>query len=269
MTRIIAAALAAAGLAGSVLAEGEVYPPKDHDWSFEGPTGTFDRHAAQRGYQVYQEVCASCHGMRLMRFRNLGEKGGPFESEQFPNANDNPVVMQIAASYERQWGHDESLEVDEGGDPVTRTGLPSDAFPSPFDNEMQARASNGGALPPDLSLIVKARGGGADYLYSLLTGYEDAPAEAGLAPGQYYNPYFPGGAIAMAPPLMEGIVSYTDGTEATVEQMAEDVTVFLAWASDPHMESRKQLGWMVLIYLLIFTVLVYLAYRQIWRNVKH
>ena len=266
MTRIFAAALAALGLAGTAFAAEDAHAPKDHEWHHDGPFGTFDRDAVARGYQVYQEVCSSCHGMRQMRFRNLGEPGGPFASENFPNANANPIVMQIAAAYERNWNPD---EVDDGGDPVTRTGLPSDAFPSPFANEQQARASNGGAYPPDLSLIVKARSHGEDYIYSLLTGYGDAPDGVNLAPGQYYNEYFPGGAIAMAPPLAAGIVSYADDTEATVEQMAEDVTTFLAWAGDPHMEQRKQMGWMVLLYLFIFAVLVYLAYRQVWKNVKH
>jgi cytochrome c1 len=264
MTRIFAAALAAAGLTASASAlEGDAHAPKDHEWHHEGPFGTFDRQAVQRGFQVFQEVCASCHSMDLLRFRNLGQRGGPFESEEYPNPNDNPVVMQIAAGYQIEDGPNDD------GDMFMRDGLPSDAWPAPFDNEQQARASNGGAYPPDLTLIVKARSGGADYLYSLLTGYTDPPEDSHLAPGQYYNEYFEGGAIAMAPPLVEGIVTYDDGTEATVEQMAEDVVTFLTWAGDPHMEARKQMGVMVLIYLFIFAILVYLAYRQVWKNVKH
>lgn len=264
MTRIFAAALAAVGLsATAIAAEGETHAPENHEWSFEGPFGTYDRHAVQRGFQVYQEVCASCHSMNLMRFRNLGQKGGPFESEGYPNPNDNPVVMQIAASYQIEDGPNDD------GDMFMRDGIPSDAFPAPFENEQIARASNGGALPPDLSLIVKARTGGADYIRSLLLGYTDAPDDMHLSPGQYYNAYFPGGAIAMAPPLFDGMVSYDDGTEATLEQMSEDVTTFLTWAGDPHMEARKQMGAMVLLYLFIFAILVYLAYRQVWRNVKH
>lgn len=264
MTRIFAAAIAAIGLsAAAVAAEGEQHAPENHAWSFEGPFGTYDDHAVQRGFQIYQEVCSSCHSMNLMRFRNLGQHGGPFEAEEFPNPNDNPIVMQIAAGYQVEDGPNED------GDMFMRDGLPSDAFPAPFANEQQARASNGGAYPPDLSLIVKARSGGADYVRSLLLGYEEAPHDAHLSPGQYYNAYFPGGAIAMAPPLMDDIVSYTDGTPATLEQMAEDVATFLTWAGDPHMEARKQMGAMVLIYLFIFAVLVYLAYRQVWRNVKH
>lgn len=265
MTRIFAAALAAVGLSATaaLAVEGDAHAPENYAWEFEGPFGTFDRHAVQRGYQVYQEVCASCHSMNLMRFRNLGQKGGPFESEQYPNPNDNPVVMQIAAGYQVEDGPNDD------GDMFMRDGLPSDAFPAPFENEQQARASNGGAYPPDLSLIVKARSGGADYIRSLLLGYEEAPEDSHLSPGQYYNAYFAGGAIAMAPPLVDDIISYDDGTTASVEQMAEDVVTFLTWAGDPHMEARKQMGVMVLMYLFIFAVLVYLAYRQVWRNVKH
>lgn len=266
ISRIIAAALAAFSLgAVAQAAEGEYTKPEHHHWHHAGPFGTYDRHAVQRGFQVYQEVCASCHALSLLKFRNLGERGGPFESEEFPNANDNLVVMQIAANYMVMDGPDEA------GDMFERTALPSDAFPSPFENDNQARASNGGALPPDLSLIVKARSHGADYIRSLLLGYsEDVPADINIAPGQYYNEYFSGGAIAMAPPIsFEGQVEYADGTPATVDQMVEDVTVFLTWVGDPHMEARKQMGVMVLIYLFIFSILVYLAYRQIWANVKH
>ena len=267
MTRIFAAAIAALGFAGTAAAlEGDQHAPHEHHWHHDGPFGTYDTSAVQRGYQIYQEVCASCHSMDLMRFRNLGQQGGPFASDMFPNPNDNPIVMQIAASYTRVWDLD---EVNDDGDPVERAGLPSDAFPAPFANEQMARASNGGAYPPDLTLIVKARSHGENYIYSLLTGYEEAPADSHLAPGQYYNPYFAGGAIAMAPPLADGIIEYADGTEATLEQMAEDVTTFLSWAGDPHMEARKQMGVMVLLYLLIFAILVYLAYRQVWANVKH
>jgi ubiquinol-cytochrome c reductase cytochrome c1 subunit len=263
-TRIFTAALAAFGLSAAASAfEGDQHEPHDHHWHHDGPFGTFDTHAVQRGFQVYQEVCASCHAMDLLKFRNLGEAGGPFASDEFPNANDNAIVMQIAASYTRNWSPD---EINADGDPVVRAGLPSDAFPAPFENEILARNSNGGAVPPDLSLIVKARGHGEDYILSLLLGYDDHD----VPPGQYSNPYFPGGSLAMAPPLIfEGQVEYADGTPATVDQMAEDVVVFLAWVSDPHMEARKQLGVMVLFFLFIFALLTYLAYRQVWANVKH
>jgi cytochrome c1 len=269
MTRIIAAAVAALSLTGIAYAANTVLQetPEHHHWHHAGPFGTFDREQLQRGLQVYQEVCSSCHSMDHLRFRNLGETGGPFESAEYPNANDNPIVMQIARAYERNWN---PAEVDDGGDPVVRAGLPSDPFPAPFDNPQQARASNGGALPPDLSLIVNARHHGEDYVASLLTGFgREVPADMTIAAGKHYNPYFPGGVIAMAAPLSEGLLTYADGTEPTVEEMAEDVSAFLAWASDPHMEARKQLGVIVLIYLFIFAILVYLAYRQIWSNVKH
>ncbi len=264
MFRIIAAGLTALGLAGSALAApGDTKAPEHHHWHHAGPFGTFDRQQLQRGFQVYQEVCASCHALDLIAFRNLGQAGGPFEDDRFPNPNDNTIVMQIAASYQIMDGPNDD------GDMFERAGIPADSFPSPFENEQMARASNGGAYPPDLSLITRARHHGTDYLYSLLTGYGEAPYDVELSPGQYYNEYFPGGAIAMAPPLSDGILDYADGTEATLEQMAEDVTVFLTWAGEPHMEARKQTGWMVLIYLFIFAIVVYLAYRQVWANVKH
>ncbi|MBR9824726.1 MAG: cytochrome c1 [Alphaproteobacteria bacterium] len=267
MFRFIAAGLAAAlsltAIGSTAYAAGGGTKPPSHEWHHAGPFGTYDRHAIQRGFQVYQEICASCHALGQMSFRNLGQRGGPFEDGNFPNPNDNPIVMQIAASYQIMDGPNDD------GDMFERAGIPADTYPSPFENEQQARASNGGAYPPDLSLIVRARGYGEDYIYGLLTGYHDAPEGYDLAPGQYYNDYFPGNAIAMAPPIMDDMITYADGTEATMEQMAEDVTVFLTWVGDPHMEARKQTGWMVLIYLFIFTIIVYLAYRQIWANVKH
>ena len=262
--RLLAAAAGALALASpAALAAEAGHHPAEYDFSFEGPFGTFDRAQLQRGFLVYQQVCSACHSMNQLHIRNLGEEGGPFYSEEYPNPNDNPIVMQIAAGYQVEDGPNDD------GDMFMRDGLPSDAFPAPFENEQQARASNGGAYPPDLSLIVKARSGGADYIRSLLLGYEEAPEDSHLSPGQYYNAYFAGGAIAMAPPLVDDIISYDDGTTASMEQMAEDVVTFLTWAGDPHMEERKQMGVMVLMYLFIFAVLVYLAYRQVWRNVKH
>tara|TARA_R110000868_G_scaffold58183_15_gene179929 strand:- start:21393 stop:22202 length:810 start_codon:yes stop_codon:yes gene_type:complete len=265
MTRIVVAAVAVLGLSGLAWAStAGQRAPEHHHWHHAGPFGTFDQNALQRGLQIYQEVCASCHSLDLIHFRNLGEPGGPFGSAEFPNANDNEIVRQIAESYMIEDGPDDA------GDMFERPGVSSDSFPSPFANERQARGSNGGALPPDLSLIVKARSHGADYIRSLLLGFdEEVPHDMHLAPGQHYNPYFPGGAIAMAPPLSEGIVTYADGTEATMEQMSEDIVTFLTWAGDPHMEARKQLGWMVLIFLFVFAILVYAAYRQVWANVKH
>jgi len=267
MKRIFAAALAAVSLTGFAFAAGgDAHAPEQHEWSFAGPFGTFDRQSVQRGFQIYQEVCASCHTINLLSFRNLGEKGGPFESEEFPNPNDNPVIMQIAEN----WQFPVEYIDGETGQTEERAARASDRIPGAFSNAAQARASNGGAYPPDFSLLVKARGDGANYIRSLLLGYEDhAPEDIHLSPGQYYNSYFSGGAIAMAPPLFEGSVNYADGTEASMDQMAEDVVTFMVWAGDTHMEARKQLGVMVLIFLFIFSILVYLAYRQVWANVKH
>ncbi|MEM6626766.1 MAG: cytochrome c1 [Pseudomonadota bacterium] len=294
LTKLLTAAIAAIGLVGSAHAAGGVKHPHgpDDGWSFEGPLGTFDQGQLQRGYKVYREVCAACHGMELLSYRNLGQVGGPFYDENYPNPNDNPVVKQIASEFSvRTIDEETGDELDENNVPLTRPAITSDAFASPYANDAAARAVNGGALPPDLSVINKARHGGASYIYSLLTGYpsdekmEKDYAELSVTPGQYYNPYFSGdtsgnwsgdpryapygGFLAMAPPLLEGQVDYDDGTEATVSQMAQDVAIFLAWAGEPKQTVRKQLGLSTMIYLLILTVLVYFSYRRIWRNVEH
>ena len=250
--------------AGAALAAGDPdkaakYPEK-HKWGFDGIFGTFDKEAVQRGYKVYREVCASCHAMELLSFRNLGQKGGPFFLEDYPNPNDNPYVKAIAAEYVIEDGPDDV------GDMFERPGLPSDRFPSPFENEMQARASNGGSYPPDLSLIIKARKDGANYMASLMKGYQPAPEGVEVPPGQYYNPYFEGRMIAMAPPLIEGMVTYDDGSPETLDQYVKDLTYFLTWAAEPKMEARKQLGFMVMGYLFLFTGLVYWSYRKIWAD---
>ncbi|WP_420433764.1 cytochrome c1 [Hyphobacterium sp.] len=275
MKRFVTALAALAAVSAPALAaEGEVHAPEPHDWSWEGPFGSFDDNELQRGFLVYQQVCASCHGMDLLSFRNLGQPGGPFEQIPdpahegeyltFANPNNNPVVMQIASEYIITDGPDDV------GDMFERPGIPADRFPNPFANPQQAAASNGGAVPPDFSVIVKARNGGAEYIRSLLLGYTgEIPYDVELLPGQHYNEYFPGGVIAMAPPLSDGIVSYPDGSPETVEQYAHDVTAFLAWASEPHMEQRKRMGLSVMIFLLIFSILLWLAYRQVWSNVKH
>lgn len=267
MTTIKTLIAAAAGVlalgAPAFAAEGEAEHPESYDFSFKGPFGTYDRAAVQRGFQVYMEVCSACHGMEHMRFRHLGQEGGPFEEvngETFDNPNDNPAVLAIAAEYTVLG------EPDDFGDREDRPRIPADPFPEPYDNVQQGRAANNGAYPPDLSVITKARHGGADYVRSLLIGYEDPPEDVELGSGQYYNRYFEGGVLAMAPPLTEGQVSYEDGTEASVEQMSTDVTHFLAWASDPHMEQRKSMGLMVMIYLIILTGLLFAAYRQVWRK---
>lgn len=225
--------------------------PREVQWPFDGIFGTFDKQSAQRGYQVYKEVCASCHSMRLIPFRTLEQLG-------FSEAE----VKSLAAQYETQDGPNDD------GEMYMRPSRPSDAFPSPYANEQAARASNNGAYPADLSLMVKARPNGANYLYSLLTGYEEAPADVTLGVGMYYNPYFPGGQIGMPAPLSDGLVDYADGTEATADQMARDVTNFLQWAAEPEMEQRKRMGIKVFIYLVIFTVFFYYAKKIIWRNVK-
>ena len=295
--RAIAAALLIAAPTGAMAAGGEVKHPEHQHWHFAGPFGQFDKEAVQRGFQVYKTVCASCHSLDLVSFRNLGQKGGPLFLEKCPagipetidcsNPNENPIVKAIAAEYEVEDGPDDS------GDMFMRAALPSDKFPAPYPNEQIARLANNGALPPDLSLITKARHGGADYIYSLLTGYEEAPEEVTVAPGQYYNPYFhgdmlpnmkpeylddhghvieghhvpKGGVLAMAPPLADGMIDYaSDDVSETSDQYAKDVTEFLMWAAEPKMEARKALGVMTLAYLLILCGLLYWSYRAVWSD---
>lgn len=304
----------------------------EEGWPFEGATGQFEMDSVQRGYQVYKEVCSSCHGMKLMSYRNLGEATGPFYDPAYPNANDNPYVKALAADNEIL-----DTSPNEVGDYDFRPARPSDTFRSPYANDAQARASNNGALPPDLSVITKARHGGASYIYSLLTGYvpeeayssvEIAPASDGgtpddtsddtravfetridvsklhgdghgddshgdthatgyiiEAPGQYYNPYMAGdttasfvgdprlspkgGFLAMTAPLLPDRVTYNDGTEATVSQMAYDVSQFLAWAGEPKQENRKSLGLAVLGYLFVLAILLWFSYKRIWRKIEH
>ncbi len=235
-------------------------------WHFNGLRGTFDREAMQRGYQVYREVCSSCHALEHLDFRHLGDKGGPFYMEDFPNPNDNPLVKAFAADWEVS-------DIDtETGDVITRPGIPADSFPPIYANDSAARASNGGALPPDLSVITKARNNGPDYLYNLLIAYgSKMPDHMKMGPGQYYNPVMEGGAIAMAAPLSDGQVTYEgeNAPEATVEQMAADVTEFLAWSGDPKLEQRKRAGFGTMIYLFLLTVLLWLSYKKVWKNVKH
>lgn len=283
MTRSpLRAALAAAFalFAAPAFAAGGAAHPHDIAYSFEGPFGKFDQAQLQRGYKVYREVCASCHSMGLVSFRNLGDKGGPFYQPEQRNANDNPYVKQIASEFEVP-------DIDsETGDTVQRKANSADRFPSPFANEAAARGANGGALPPDLSVITKARHGGAEYIAALLEGYPETPPAGLTVPdGQWYNPYMTGdlssywtgdphkvpagGFIAMPPPLSDGRVEFDDGTRSTAKQQAEDVGAFLAWATDPKLEERHQTGLAVLIYLSIFAGLTYLSYRRIWKNVAH
>ena len=306
MKRLLAGlALAAVAVTGAQAAGGYTKELKHHHWHFTGVFGQYDKDAVQRGYQVYREVCAQCHSMRLVSFRNLGQPGGPFYLDSCPagvpanvdcaNPNENPIVKALAAEYEIEDGPDDS------GDYFKRPGVPSDRFPNPYSPDMKqnnvlATSANNGALPPDLSLIAKARPHGPDYIYSLLTGYVDPPETISVSPGQYYNPYFPGdskslikdeykdkggnllpdvkvpygGAFAMAPPLLDGAIDYADeSTPETVEQYSADVTEFLMWAAEPKLEARKKLGFMVVSYLLIFTGLLYWSYRKVWSNIEH
>ena len=226
----------------------------DPGWSFKGFFGKFDRGSLQRGYQVYSEVCAACHSMKHLSYRNLSETGGPeFSKDQ---------VKIIASQFEVIDGPNDD------GEMFTRPARPSDSFVSPYGNDKAAAAANGGAYPPDMSVLVKARKGGADYIYSLLLGYDDPPSGITLDDGVYYNKYMAGNKIKMSNPLSDDIVEYSDGTSATQEQIAKDVTTFLAWAAEPHLEQRHKIGFRAIIYLLILSVLVYFSMKKIWSRVE-
>jgi ubiquinol-cytochrome c reductase cytochrome c1 subunit len=222
------------------------------EWSFQGPFGTFDRGALQRGFQVYSQVCSACHSMKHLSYRNLSALG--YNAEE---------IKAIAAEYTIVDGPDDEGEMFE------RPMKPSDKFKNPYENDNQGRYANNGALPPDLSLITKARAGGADYVYGLLTGYEEAPEGETVAEGQYWNNVISGNKIAMAPPLSDEIVGYEDDTPATMEQYARDVATFLTWAAEPEMEERKRTGIKVILFLLAFTGIMYAVKKKIWANVKH
>ena len=224
------------------------------DWSFKGLFGKFDRGSLQRGYQVYTEVCASCHSMKYLSYRNLYEKGGPeFSIEQ---------AKAIAASFEVTDGPNDDGEMFE------RPAKLSDKFVMPYGNIKEAQAANGGAYPPDMSVLAKARSGGVDYIYSVLLGYEDPPSGITLEDGVYYNKYMYGNNIKMSQPLYDGSVEYNDGTEATQEQMAKDVATFLMWAAEPHLEARHKMGFKAIMYLIILTILVYFSMKKIWSRIE-
>lgn len=246
MMRTILAAMAI-GFAAPALAAGDTAAPPAQKWSFNGPFGTYDRAELQRGYQVYKEVCAACHAMKYVAFRNLRDVG-------FSEAE----VKALAATFEVADGPNDS------GEMFQRPALPSDKFPSPFPNEKAARASNGGAYPLDLSLIAKARAHGPDYIKALLTGYADAPAGVTVGEGLHYNKYFAANQIAMPKPLNDDQVTYADGTKASVEQMAHDVSAFLMWAAEPKLEDRKRMGFKVMIFLVVLTGLFFAAKKRIW-----
>lgn len=244
---LIAAVLLGFGTSATAQAAEEAPHPPELQWSFDGIFGTFDRAQLQRGFQVYKEVCATCHSLRFVAFRNLADLG--YNEEQ---------IKAFAAEFQVTDGPDET------GEMYQRPGEPSDYFPPAFPNEEAARYANGGAYPPNLSLMPEARADGVDYIHALLTGYTEAPSDFELLPGQYYNEYFPGHAILMAPPLSDGQVSYADGTEATVDQMAKDVAAFLRWTSEPQLEERKTMGVKVILFLLVFTGLLYAVKRKVW-----
>lgn len=282
LRKLLAAAIAVASLgavAAPALAAEAGHHLKDGGFSFEGPFGTYDQGQLQRGYKVYREVCASCHSMNLLSFRSLAIEGGPFYDPRQASPAENRYVKALAAEVQVP-------DIDtETGDPIQRPGTPADKFPNPYPNATAAAGANGGAAPPDLSVMSKARHGGANYIYSLLTGYYKPPAGLRMTPTQHYNAYMagdltpfmpqgaevpPGGFIAMPPPLTTtGQVTYDDGTVATVDQMSKDVAAYIAWASEPHAVQRKQAGMGVLAFLLIFAGVTYASYRRIWKGVAH
>ena len=249
MKHILFSAAALMLVSTSAISAGDAEHPKELEWSFEGVMGKVDKPSAQRGYQVYKEVCSSCHAMKRIPYRALTEIG-------FSEAE----VKALAATFTY-------TEIGDDGEPRERPGRPSDYFKSPFANKQAAQAANGGAYPPDLSLMIKARHDGANYVYSLLTGYESAPADFKLQEGLNYNPYFPGRQIAMAAPLSEGQVTFQDGTASTVNQMAIDVVNFMQWAAEPEMEHRKAMGLNVLAFLGFMTVFFFFAYKRVWKNI--
>lgn len=254
---LLALALVAALSFSTAAQAAEGVSPEKETWPHKGMTGSYDKAALQRGFQVYKEVCSACHGMKLLSYRNLAGLG-----------YNEAEIKSLAAEYTITDGPNEDGEMFE------RPALPSDRFKSPFANDKAAKAANGGAFPPDLSLIVKGRKYGEDYIYALLTGYTDAPEvdpatgePVELLPGQYWNTYFPGHKLSMAPPLMDGQMTYADGRSASLNEAAKDVVQFLTWASEPHMEARKQMGMKVLIFLLVFAGIMLAAKRKVWANV--
>lgn len=251
----------AAGLGVALLAGPAVSPAQESTalskqaWPFEGVFGAFDRASAQRGFQVYNEVCSNCHALRLVAYGDLGT-GGPGGGLGF-SADE---VKAIASAKQLP-------DTNDQGEVTTRPALPADHFVPPFANEKAARAANNGGLPPDLSVIVKAREGGPDYIYGLLTGYKDPPADMKMGEGMNFNEAFPGHQIAMPPPLNDNSVTYADGTQATLSQEAYDLVNFLAWAAEPTMEDRHRTGIKVILFLLAMTGILYAGKRRIWAAV--
>ena len=247
---LLAVLLVGLAAAPAFAAESHNLPPHEPPagWPQQGAFGTYDRAALQRGFQVYKQVCSACHSLKLIAYRNLADLG-------FNEAEIKALAAESSV-------HDGP---NDNGDMFDRPGRPSDYMPRPFPNDQAARAANHGALPPDLSLIIKARKGHESYVYSLLTGFGRTPPDGEkIGEGMYYNPYFPGHQIAMPPPLSDDAVTYADGTKATVEQEARDVAQFLSWASEPTMEDRKQTGLKVIIFLAVFAGIMYGVKRKVW-----
>ncbi len=230
----------------------ESVPPPKQSWSFGGLFGSYDLAAAQRGFQIYSEVCSNCHSMKLMFYRNLSGIG--LSPDQ---------IKAVAAAVQVPAG------LNDQGEPIEGPGTPASHFRSPFANEQAARAANNGALPPDLSLIVNAREGGPDYVYGILTGYADPPPDFKMQAGMNYNEYFPGHQIAMPQPLHDGQVTYTGGTPNSISQEAHDVVTFLSWAANPELVERKQMGIRAVLFLTLMTGLTYAVKRKVWSNVHH
>jgi cytochrome c1 len=268
----LAASLSVAATRTASAQEAEA-PPRQH-WSFHGPFGLYDTAQLQRGFKIYREVCSSCHSLKLLAFRNLADPGGPSFTEA--------QALAIAATFQVTAGPNDQ------GEMFQRPGKLADRFPPPFLNDQTARLANGGALPPDMSVLAKARGyeagfpwfiidaftqyqeDGPDYIAAILNGYEDPPpAGVSLPPGAQYNKYFPGHAIGMPKPLSDGQVEYTDGTPATVEQYGKDVAAFLMWAAEPKLDERKRLGFQVFVFLIVLTGLLYLTKKRVWHDVHH
>jgi ubiquinol-cytochrome c reductase cytochrome b/c1 subunit len=276
--RIISRSVAAIALGGALVTaavaqESEpAAPPRQH-WSFHGPFGTYDQAQLQRGFKVYKEVCSNCHSLKLIAFRNLADPGGTGFSEA--------QAATIAAGYQITDGPNDK------GEMFQRPGRVADTFPPPYANDNAARAALGGALPPDMSVLAKARGyewgfpwfildaftqyqeGGPDYIHALMTGYTDPPKGATLAPGTQYNKYFLGHAIGMPKPLSDGQVEYTDGTPATVDQYGRDISAFLMWAAEPTLDARHRLGFQVMLFLVVFAGLLYFTKKKVWHDVVH
>ncbi len=267
---VLAGSLVALAAPASAQVTEEMTPPRE-SWSFAGPFGKYDPAQLQRGFKIYREVCSACHSLNLLSFRNLAEPGGPGYTEA--------QVKQIASEYKIK-------DLDDKGNPIERPGLPADHFPAPFPNELAAKASFGVA-PPDMSTLAKARTfqrgfpwflldiftqyqeEGPDYIAAILQGYKDPPKGFSMPPGGHYNEYFPGHNIAMPQPITAGQVKYEDGTPETLPQYSKDVAAFLMWASEPHMIARKRLGFQVMIFLIVFSGLLYFTKKKVWHDVHH